>query len=212
MQITTVLFDIGNVLSHDGHETYLTHELYGLARQLELPKDEVNVKVNHVFRKYAVKEHASETTFWDEIGDALDLKLSPEAIAEVKQNVDVTNPEAIAAFELLREQGIKIGIISNSTAVFYGPQTEPLLLDKYADPGLLFLSHKEGVLKSDGLFEIAAANVDPKSTCIVEDRAKNIAYAQKLGFNTMQYSLERGESLLAIVESIVENPKDTDEE
>jgi FMN phosphatase YigB (HAD superfamily) len=205
MRITTVLFDIGNVLSHDGHETYLTHERYGLARQLGLPKDEVNAKVNHVFRKYAVKEHASEAAFWNEIGDALGLKLSPETIAEVKRHVDSSNPEAIAAFEYLRGRGIRIGVISNSTPVFYEPQTEPLLLNEYADPTLLFLSHKQGVLKSDGLFEIAAAAVDPRGTYIIEDRAKNIAYAQRLGFHVAQYSLESGESLLALVKRIVDS-------
>jgi FMN phosphatase YigB (HAD superfamily) len=176
-----------------------------LARELGLPKDEVNTRVNHVFRKYAVQEHASEAEFWEEIGDALGLKLSPKAIADVKRNVDATNPEAIAAFEFLRERGIKIGIISNSTPVFYEQQTEPLQLSKYTDPKLLFLSHKQGVLKSDGLFEIAAATVEPKNTYIIEDRAKNVAYSQKLGFNVVQYSLESGESLLAVVKKIVEN-------
>jgi len=161
--------------------------------------------VTHVFRKYAVKEHASEVAFWSEIGDTLGLKLDPKAIVEVKQQVDVTNPEAIAAFEFLRGQGIKIGIVSNSTPVFYDPQTKPLLLDRYADPDLLFLSHKQGVLKSDGLFEIAAARVNPKSTLIVEDRAKNVAYAKKLGFNAVRYSLESGESLLTVVKAIVGN-------
>jgi len=206
MHITTVLFDIGNVLSHDGHETYLTHEHYGLARELGLPKDEVTAKVNHLFRKYAVREHASEAEFWGEIGNALGLKLSPEAIAEVKTRITTTNAEAIEAFKFLRKRGIKIGIISNSTPLFYEKQTEPLLLNQYADPALLFLSHKRGVLKSNGLFEKAASSVDPSSTYIIEDRAKNVAYAQSLGFHAVEYSMESGESLLTVVRRIVETP------
>lgn len=203
MQINTVLFDLGNVLSHDGHETYLTDEIYGLALSLGEPKDVVTQKVNHVFRKYAVRSDASEADFWNEIVDTLGVELSSEAIDEVKLRITSTNPEAIKSFELLKEHDINIGIISNSSPFFYEPQVKPLMLEKYADPSLLFLSHKRGVLKSSGLFEIAAETVDSATTCIIEDRLKNIEYAQNIGFQAVHYAFDRGESLLAVVERIV---------
>lgn len=203
MPIKTVLFDLGNVLSHDGHETYLTDEIYGLALSLGEPKDVVTQKVNHVFRKYAVMSEASEADFWNEIADTLGIELSPEAIDAVKLQITSTNPEAIESFELLKEHGINIGIISNSSPFFYEPQAKPLMLDKYAEPSLLFLSHKRGVLKSSGLFEIAAETVDPATTCIIEDRLKNVEYAQNIGFHATHYALASGESLLAVVEKII---------
>ncbi|HSW37713.1 MAG TPA: HAD family hydrolase [Candidatus Saccharimonadales bacterium] len=208
MKIKTVLFDLGNVLSHDGHETYLTHELYGLALSLGLPKKEVIQKVTHIFRKYAVQSEADESDFWDEISETLGIELSPKAIATVKQQITTTNPEAIAAFKLLREHGIKIGIISNSSPFFYDQQAEPLLLDKYAEPDLVFLSHKRGHLKSNGLFEVAAARLDPSSTFVIDDRPHNVEYAQKLGFHAATYSMESGDSLLALTNKIVAENRD----
>jgi FMN phosphatase YigB (HAD superfamily) len=203
MPIRTVLFDLGNVLSHDGHETYLTHELYGLALGLDEPKEVITQKVNHVFRKYAVMETASEADFWGEIADSLGVELNAGAVNEVKRQIDDTNPEAIKSFELLKSRGIAIGIVSNSSPFFYEPQTKPLHLDKYVDQNLLFLSHKRGVLKANGLFEIAASMVDPATTCVIEDRMKNVQYAQNLGFHAVHYAFDSGESLLAVVKKAV---------
>jgi FMN phosphatase YigB (HAD superfamily) len=203
MPVKTVLFDLGNVLSHDGHETYLTHEVHGLALGLGQSKEVVNQKVNHVFRKYAILETALEADFWHEIADSLGVELSAEAVNEVKRQVDVTNPEAIKSFELLKSHGIALGIISNSSPFFYELQSEPLHLEKYSDPNLLFLSHKRGVLKANGLFEIAADTIDLATTCIIEDRMSNVEYAQSLGFQAVHYAFDSGESLLAVIEKIV---------
>lgn len=203
MPIKTVLFDLGNVLSHDGHETYLTDKEYGLALSLGESKEVVTQKVNHIFRKYAVMAEAPKSDFWNEIAGTLGIELSPESIETVKQHITSTNPEAIESFELLKKHGIRIGIISNSSPFFYDAQAKQLLLADYADPNLMFLSHKLGRLKSDGLFELAAEALEPASTCIIDDRLKNVEYAQKLGFQAVSYSFESGESLLGLVEKTV---------
>lgn len=203
MPINTVLFDIGNVLSHDGHETYLTHEAYGLTLGLGLPKQEITQKVSRIFRKYAVLPKASESDFWREISETLGIKLTPGDIAAVKKQITITNPEAIASFDLLKEHGIKIGIISNSLSFFYNQQTEPLLFDRYTDPDLLFLSHKMSHLKSDGLFELAAQKLDPATTFVIEDRLKNVEYARNIGFHATVYSLGSGKSLLALTKKLI---------
>lgn len=199
MSIKTVLFDLGNVLSHDGHETYLTHEQYGLALGLGEPKEVVTQKVNHIFRKYAVIDKAPEPEFWNEISSALGITLTSESIDAVKQQITDTNPEATECFKFLKERGIRVGIISNSSPFFYDAQVEPLCLPDYIDPKLLFLSHKLGQLKSSGLFELAAGVVEPASTCVIDDRQKNVEYAQKLGFQAVLYSFESGDSLFALV-------------
>jgi FMN phosphatase YigB (HAD superfamily) len=202
MPVKTVLFDLGNVLSHDGHETYLTDREYGLALSLGEPKEVVTQKVNHIFRKYAVMAEASEPDFWAEIASTLGIELSPKSIDTVKEQITSINPEAIKSFELLKEHGIHIGIISNSSPFFYKAQAEPLSLTNYADSDLMFLSHKLGRLKSEGLFELAAQAVQPATTCIIDDRLKNVEYAQKLGFQAATYSFESGDSLLSLVEKI----------
>ena len=59
--IKTFLFDIGGVLSHDGHETYLAHPLHGIALDLGLSEKELFSRTVAVFRKYAVIPTADET-------------------------------------------------------------------------------------------------------------------------------------------------------
>ena len=202
MPIKTVLFDLGNVLSHDGHETYLTDKEYGLALSLGEPKEVVTQKVNHIFRKYAVMEEAQESDFWNEIANTLGIELSLESIRTVKEQITSTNPEANESFKFLKELGIHIGVISNSSPFFYDAQVKPLRLDDYIDPNLMFLSHKLGRLKSDGLFELAAEALEPANTLIIDDRLKNVEYAQKLGFQAVSYSFESGDSLLSLVKKI----------
>lgn len=200
--IQTILFDVGGVLSHDGHETYLSHEKYGLARKLGIPNDEIFSRTVQVFRKYAVLPKASEAEFWKEIGDALGTRFSVVDIDTVKQQIQDVNKDTEATFELLHSRDIKIGIISNSTPFFYPTIASKLQFNKHVQPDLLFLSHVCGHLKSNGLFELAAASLNPAHTFILDDRPKNVVDARKLGFRSVQYSIESGMSLLELADEI----------
>jgi FMN phosphatase YigB (HAD superfamily) len=201
--IRTVLFDVGGVLSHDGHETYLSHDTHGIARHLGLPRQEVSKRTAPVFRKYAVLPRADEAEFWRDLGRALDTTFSDTAIRTAKQHIKDLNREAGTVFSYLRDKDVKVGIISNSTPFFYPVIARQLSLTSYVHRELCFLSHHEGCLKSNGLFEIAAAQVDPAQTFVIDDRPANVNYARKLGFKSAQYSLESGRSLLSLVKDIV---------
>ncbi|MEO8863154.1 MAG: HAD family hydrolase [Candidatus Saccharimonadales bacterium] len=203
----TILFDIGGVLSHDGHETYLTDSVYGLLRKFDIPNQVIFEKTAPVFRKYAVLQEANELDFWDEISQALGVEITSKDIQTVKRRLDCTNHEAAAAFRLLKDRGIRIGIISNSTPFFYPQMARSLSLAEYTDSSFSFLSYEAGRLKSGGLFELAAAKAYPPKTFIIDDRLKNVTYAQNLGFTSEQYSITSGESLLALVREVVDPPK-----
>jgi FMN phosphatase YigB (HAD superfamily) len=203
MKVKTVLFDIGGVLSHDGHETYLTHDRYGLVRNLNSSKQDIFKKTAPIFRKYAVSPKAMEVDFWNDISKVLDAKFSKEDIKEVKQKIQDTNHEAQAVFKLLESRGIAIGVISNSTSFFYPVMAKSLSLSEHIRPSLYFLSYKEGLLKSNGLFEFASTKLNPSQTFIVDDRSKNVDHSLKLGFNAAQYSMENDKSLLELVKDII---------
>lgn len=203
MSIYTVLFDIGNVLTHDGHETYLTHKPNRLSENLGLSTQEILNKTAPVFRTYAVRTIVNETDFWNDMGLALGTSFSDKVIRNLKQELDDINTEAIAVFQSLKERGIAIGVISNCTPFFYASISKLLSLSTYVDPTLYFLSYEKGLLKSNGLFELAATKLDPSQTFIIDDRPKNVAHAKKLGFYGAQYSMKSGESLLALVTRII---------
>lgn len=197
----TVLFDIGGVLTHDGHETYLLHPEHGLVKG-SLSDEQVLSRTAPIFRKYAVLANARESDFWNEICKALGISLSTEAIQTTKNQLRYINDEAAAAFAFLREHKINIGIISNSVPFFYSSMSKQLSLNKYVNKDLFFLSHQEGLLKSGGLFEAAAGKLKPSKTYIIDDREKNVAYAKDLGFKASNYTNTDGSSLLKLVKNI----------
>ena len=203
MPITTILFDIGNVLTHDGYESYLVDPIDGLALPLHLPAADVIALTNDLFETYGIIPRADEAVFWQQVSDRIGIPLSPERIAATRLAVTRVNPEAIEVFELLQEKGIHIGIISNNIEFQYAHQLAALAFEDYADKDLVFLSHTAGVTKASGLFERAAGVVDPADTYVIDDRAANISYARKLGFHTSLYSLSSGQSLMKLVQEII---------
>lgn len=203
MRVKTILFDIGNVLTHDGHETYLTDPTYGLLRTSVLTTEDILEKTAPVFRKYAVIPKADAHAFWRDISEVLETSISNEDIQKVTQDIQTINPEVTKIFELLKANGIRIGIISNNTDVFYPLLAKLLNLSNFVESDLYFLSHTAGVTKSSGLFELAAGRVEPATTHIIDDRAKNVLYAQKLGFGASEYKLSSGDSLLNLVSEII---------
>lgn len=199
MAIETVLFDIGNVLSHDGHDTFLMHPEFGILRNTNVTYDDMSTKTAPVFRKYAIRANADEKDFWNDIRHALGVNFSDDSIILATQNITYTNKEAQITFDYVKDRNIKLGVISNSTPMFYPDVAARLDLSDNIESNLYFLSHEKGVLKSNGLFERAAEDVDPASTLIIEDRLKNVLYADRLGFSTLLYSYESNESLFQAV-------------
>ena len=203
MQIKTVLFDIGGVLTPDPYETILLHEEHGLGHDLNLTKEELSKKLSVVWEKYATTENTSETEFWDEVNQTIGTKLREEDIVTVRRKVIIPNSETNTVFSFLTDKGIRLGIISNNTSFFYELQASMLPIKKYIDANLIFLSQEEHCRKSDGLFEVAAEALDPKSTFVIDDRFSNVEYAKKLGFDGEVYSMEDGDSLLSLVQRIL---------
>ncbi len=193
MGITSVLFDIGNVLTDDGHDTYLTHSEHGLLRPAgPIDAADALALTAPTFRKYAVQSTSQEADFWRDINTALRTRFTPQEIAKAKRSSRAINPETLLVFKILKQRGITIGVISNSLSFLYQELSKELLLDDYADKSLCFLSHQTGVLKSNGLFELAAHQLQPECTLIIEDRNKNVTYARSLGFTVVEYSFSSG--------------------
>lgn len=195
-EIKNILFDLGGVLTPDPWEAILLDEEHGLHKTAGTEAEIAN-KLSKVWNKYSHMPEVREQDFWRETSDALGLDIDQEAVDEIKNQVILPDPESAQTFDYLKQEGKAVGIISNNTAFFWPVQRAVLELENHAvDPSLVFLSHKAGKDKSDGLFEQAAQIVDPKETLVIDDRQPNIDYADFLGYQTLLYSTKNPETSL----------------
>lgn len=207
VSIKKVLFDIGGVLTPDPWETLLFHTEHGVIRESGIAVEEATAQIAHVWNTYAVLNQSEEVNFWKAASDALETHIDPAAVGAIRKSVLTPNAEHPSAFETLQQRNIDIGLISNNTAFFYAYQAELLSLHAHVDPTLVYLSHEKGIAKSDGLFELAAAQTSPNEVLVIDDRPGNISRASKCGFHTTHYHLDTGRSLVDIVTDTIERAK-----
>ncbi|MDX3383054.1 hypothetical protein PV682_16495 [Streptomyces niveiscabiei] len=187
--MSTVLFDLGDVLFCDPWETLLLTERTGLADRLGLDRAQVAETGRKLWHRFSLGE-TSEQDYWRALSRRLGQPVSPFLIRELEEELLTANPAAETMLTAAAP-GRRIGIVSNNTTFWYAKQSGRLRLDKWIDPALVFLSCREGVSKGtpgQGLFEHAAARVDPATTLVVEGRPRDAARAGSAGFRTLTYS------------------------
>ncbi|WP_416973152.1 HAD family hydrolase [Streptomyces sp. 4F14] len=186
--MSTVLFDLGDVLFCDPWETLLLTERTGLADRLGLDRTQVAEAGRKLWHRFSLSE-TSEQDYWKALSRRLGQPVSPFLIRELEERLLTANPAAEALLSAAATH--RIGIVSNNTTFWYAKQAGRLRLDKWIDPALVFLSCREGVSKGtpgQGLFERAAQHLDPAATLVVEDRPRNLSRARAAGFRTLAYS------------------------
>ncbi|MET9559458.1 hypothetical protein [Streptomyces tauricus] len=190
---SVILFDLGNVLFSDPWETLLLTPGTGLGDRLGLDRSAVLESGRRCWRMFSVSE-AEEADYWHELSRQLGCDIPPQLVKEVEEELLVANPAAGALLAAASADGARpVGIASNNTSFWYAKQADQLDLDRWIDPGLVFLSCGLGVSKSTagrGLLEIAAEHVAPSATLFVEDRAANLARARALSFRTIMYAFK----------------------
>ncbi|MFD0308281.1 HAD family hydrolase [Streptomyces sp. NPDC127119] len=188
-----ILFDLGNVLFSDPWESLLLTPGAGLGDRLGLDRSAVLAAGRHCWRTFSVRE-ADEAEYWSELSRQLGCDIPAQLVKELEEELLLANPAAGALLAAASADGVRpVGIASNNTSFWYAKQADRLRLDRWIDPGLVFLSSGLGVSKSTpgrGLLEIAAEHVRPSATLFVEDRGANLARARGLGFRTVEYAFK----------------------
>ncbi|MFJ2259381.1 HAD family hydrolase [Streptomyces sp. NPDC087844] len=188
-----ILFDLGNVLCSDPWESLLLTPGTGLGDRLGLDRSAVLEAGRRCWRTFSVRE-AEEPEYWHELSRQLSCDIPAQLVKELEEELLVANPAAGALLAAASADGDRpVGIASNNTSFWYAKQAERLGLDRWIDPGLVFLSCGLGISKSTpgrGLLEIAAEHVRPSSTLFVEDREANLARARALRFRTVKYAFK----------------------
>lgn len=188
---SVILFDLGNVLFCDPWESLLLTPGAGLADRWGLDPAAVGEAGRRLWPAFSARE-SEEPEYWHALSRELGRTITPELVEELEQELLVANPAAGELLAAASADGARpVGIASNNTSFWYAKQARRLDLDRWVDPGLVFLSCRLGVSKNSpgrGLLEVAAEHTRPRSTLIVEDRAANLARARTLGFRTFAYT------------------------
>lgn len=104
---------------------------------------------------------------------------------------EVIRPEFLATFRAARRAGIRLAILSNELDLFYGPDFRTKL-DFLLDFDVIHDATYSGLLKPDpaAYRGIIDALDLPAGACVfVDDQARNIAGAQRVGMRTVHFDV-----------------------
>lgn len=186
--IKTVLLDVGNVLTPDPWEALVLTPERGLADRLGIRRAAAENAGRSLWPLFAVDADATEGDWWAAFEDTLGVRVPGALVAEVEATLLVANPLAKSVLPMLAG-AFRVGVLTDSTTFWYPKQAGLVSLDLFVDPEIVFVSYREGVEKSAGLFDVAAVAVEPKSTVVVDDRDADVARAAAAGFVPVRYAM-----------------------
>jgi FMN phosphatase YigB (HAD superfamily) len=196
--ITTVLFDLGGVLSNDIWEHVLFDHHNGLAPRGWLARRRWRRAAQAAWDQVSTKPDVTEEDFWHSFEAAVGVQITKAAIQASEHRVIRANPEGHRLIAALKAAGLRVGIVSNNSAFWYPRQMAALGHPKI-DPELIFLSNQTGRTKLTGLYALAAEHIDPRTTLVIEDRPPFRKRARAAGFHVAGYNLTSGRSLAALL-------------
>ncbi|HSX02053.1 MAG TPA: hypothetical protein VLI05_01930 [Candidatus Saccharimonadia bacterium] len=200
--ITTVLLDMGGVLTSDILERVMFDRRYGVGPRGWLARRRWWRAAAPVWRRYALGAETNETDFWAAISAATGLTTTPAVAEAVRRHTMQVNTEADQLLPALRAAGLRVGVVSDNVAFWYPRQLAALgpAAQAAIDPELVFLSYRLGRQKCCGLYAAVARVVDPATTLVVDDRAPYRQAARRAGFRVAAYHLAPGASLTAALQ------------
>lgn len=184
MPITTIIFDIGNVILH--FDYLRAARRFEEATQLPLETIEKHFYFSELERLYS-KGKVSSDGFFDTLKRELDLKIDFETFAAIWNDIFWLNHSVEDLIKALKGK-YRLAAITNTTDLHFR-----YWLDNFPVLGLIekfFPSHELGMRKPDPeLFRAALKelNAKPEETVFVDDMEENAHAAQALGMRTVHY-------------------------
>jgi len=183
--IDTVIFDVGNVLTHFGWQDFIRSFGYD---------EDTCVRIgNATIESRYWKEYDRGVMDNDEIVN-LFVSLEPELEEEIRQTMKcftgILDPATYAVpwIEELKERGLQVLFLSNFSERAYNECREALGFLEYVDGGIF--SYKVNLIKPDpAIYEKLAEDYGlvPENCIFIDDLKDNIAAADALGFNTILF-------------------------
>jgi epoxide hydrolase-like predicted phosphatase len=184
--IKAVLFDIGGVLFADPMRSLVRHIA-------EITGADYNTVKNAMWTKWGMykENRVSADEFWqaglDKIGASMDIdELKKKSCEMIKEIGNV-----LSLVKKLKEEGYKLGIISNNTKEWFEYEIKEFKLDEIFDS--VALSCDAQVSKpNERLYKscIEKINLKPEECVYIDDKDKNLKPAEKLGMRTIHFENE----------------------
>ncbi len=182
-----VYFDLGNVLVHFDHAIAVQQ----LAKRAGCQPEQARMAVfgSGLEDKWETGLVTS-LEFAREVNHALGTDIPAEQIIEDVSAIFTPNPSILEALQWVRDHGIRMGVLSNTCEghwLWLQRARWPMLLDWF---DICILSYEVKSMKpSPGIYEACeqACSLTAASIFFTDDRAENIAAAQKRGWSTYQY-------------------------
>ena len=181
-QITTLVFDIGNVLSHFSFDSMVTEDL----QFTNLPTEDILdilIKWSHPFCTGDIDENAFAERCMDELNFT-------GTVADLKRLYNL-------GFKPNHRMAPVVELYASRYALYYLSDTNPWHINFLLDNDPLLPRFRSGttsfearVLKPDPtIYEFAARKHDflPEEAIFIDDRAANVAGAQAVGYVGLHY-------------------------
>jgi putative hydrolase of the HAD superfamily len=200
-----LVLDFGGVISRTLFETHaLTEQALGLAPGTLGWRGPFDLASDPLWRDMQA-DKLSERDYWmartREVGALVGERWEKmETFVQRARGADpeaAIRPEALAAIDAARRAGCKLAILSNELDLFYGADFRRRLPFMAAFDVVVDATHT-GVLKPDARAYqqcIDALGLPAEACVFVDDQARNIAGAQRVGLRTVHFDVMRpGES------------------
>lgn len=186
--------DIGGCITPDVMDEVVAY----LARRFAaVPPERLGYAKRIFWEKYAYtppnvqpgddKADEWETAAWATFADMAGIDVSPEALIAITSKY--CRPLDLRYIDFLRQaqdEGIILGIISNTTHFIWRRQQEALNISDLIPPERVILSYEYGVSKKSAKLElfsaaVAAAGVPAENCAFTDDRQHNVERALQAG-------------------------------
>lgn len=185
-KVSCVLFDIGGVII-DWHNSWLIDEVsntFGISRN-DLTREFTNNLPELSSGKINEKE------FWNNIAGQIGCsKLANQhsLFGKIFRKYATVNESMITVSRKLKENGMRLGILSNTESVTYSIIEELTSLDHFE---FKFLSYEIGYTKPDSrIYQYVIDNIpfDKEELFFIDDLMSNVKSAQRSGIKAIQFS------------------------
>ena len=183
--IRTFIFDMGNVLVHFSHEKMFQQigDLYSRSAK-EIKKLS---KEHHVHDLYE-RGHLSDAEYHHQVEMRMDTNVELADLLHATSNIFVPNAEIHPLLDILKSQGYRLVLLSNTCSAHINfIQERWQLLDRF---DATVLSYQVGALKPEPeIYEAALKKIDcqPHEAFFIDDMAENIIQAKKHGLLGTQF-------------------------
>lgn len=189
MAITTIIFDIGNVILH--FDYLRAARRFAEATKLPLETIEKHFYFSELERLYS-KGKVSSNGFFDTLKRELDLKIDFDTFAAIWNDIFWLNHSVEDLIKNLKGK-YRLAAITNTTDLHFRYWLENFPVLRLFDA--FFPSHEVGMRKPEPeLFRLALKQLEakPEETVFVDDMEENAKAAQALGIQTVHYRSTEG--------------------